>query len=344
MMKRISRYKESGSVLILALWTLVTLSIFSIYIGLRLRQRIALLAHIETKSQLHYVAEAGVKKAISALRLDWQRSDQKYSADSKAYRHNNMDKFSNITVGSGICDVKYIFFDGVDVNPQLRYGFIDEERKININVVDRNTLRNLIEIVLSLHQDDAQTLAESIIEWRERTQRQLTGFYSDDFYASLQYPYERKKSDYERIEELLLVRGVSQEAFDRLAPFLTVYGDGLVNINTAPREVLLTLGLDGPTVDKLLSVRRGLDGVEDTTDDYVFQRTYDIASEMANLVKLEENEIKRIDVLNAAGIIKTNSFYYFIQSYGRLENRGSSLSVVCVYDVRQNRIVYWKEK
>ncbi len=47
-------------------------------------------------------------------------------------------------------------------------------------------------------------------------------------------------------EELRYVRGVQEEALQRLLPFVTVYPDGTaeadrVNINTAPREVLLSL-------------------------------------------------------------------------------------------------------
>ena len=51
----------------------------------------------------------------------------------------------------------------------------------------------------------------------------------------------------ESIDELLLVRGISRELYrgtperPGLARFLTVYGEGSININTAPKEVLRAL-------------------------------------------------------------------------------------------------------
>jgi len=51
----------------------------------------------------------------------------------------------------------------------------------------------------------------------------------------------------ESIDELLLVRGISVELYrgsperPGLARFLTVYGEGSVNVNTAPKEVLRAL-------------------------------------------------------------------------------------------------------
>ncbi len=54
--------------------------------------------------------------------------------------------------------------------------------------------------------------------------------------------------------------------------YLTVWGEGKININTASEEVLLAVpGLYTKEVGKILSFRRGADGVPGTKDDGVFK-------------------------------------------------------------------------
>ena len=57
-----------------------------------------------------------------------------------------------------------------------------------------------------------------------------------------------------------------------------------------------------------MTVRRGKDNVEDTLDDYVFLRTFDVATEVNQFVKLELSEIHAIDALNAQGLIDHKFF------------------------------------
>src|SRR5439155_494815 len=132
--------------------------------------------------------------------------------------------------------------------------------------------------------------------------------------------------------------------FDTLMSYVTVYGNGQVNINTASRSVLIALGLDETVVEKILKVRRGNDGLDSTLDDHLFYRTYDIAAEVGQSVKLEPAEVRAIDQLNAKGLITTNSYFYSIQSdsfWGRSNDRKH---ISCVVSARESRVVYWKEK
>ena len=54
------------------------------------------------------------------------------------------------------------------------------------------------------------------------------------------------------LDEILLVKGMNKEIYDKLINFVTIYGDGAVNINTASKEVLEALGLADSLVDKIL--------------------------------------------------------------------------------------------
>ena len=343
MFKRGHQKNREGSVLILAVWTVLFLSIFAARIGLRIRQRATLASRLETRSKLHFIAEAGIKKAIAGLRVDLVKNKGIYSSFGKYYRHNNGDEFKNIIIGEGVSEVTYIFHRDFNTS-EKRYGFVDEERKININVVDLVTLTRLIQQVSGLDENKSQGIAEAIIDWREIGKTQTTGFYSDDYYSNLEYPYEPKNGDFELIDELLLIKGIDKNIFNTLRDFITIYGDGKVNINTASAEVLSVLGLSSEVINKLFLARRGVDGIEDTADDYVFQRTYDIASEMKSFVKLKLNEVKQINDLNKFGLIKTNSSFYFIESKGVMSQKKDTLNISCLYNAEENKIEYWREK
>ncbi len=333
--------KKNGSILILALWTLTLLSMFAVYIGMRIQQRAILLSRLEDRSQLHYLAEAGVKKALAALKNDLRAHNRQYTAYGKFYRHNNPEIFKAIEIGQGVVNVRYA---QASSSMEERFGFIDEESKINLNTADKNDLKRLLGSVIDKDARRVQDLVDAIVDWREAVQHQTQGFYSDGYYQQLAHPYTSKKSNFEIIDELLLVQGVTQDIFDKLQPFVTIYGDGKININSASREVLRAIGMENSLIDKLFSVRRGQDGLEATVDDYVFQKTFDIASEMSSFVKLEPEEIKMIDIINEQGKIKADSIVYLIQSEATLKHKSGSIKISCVYHARENLIEYWREK
>jgi general secretion pathway protein K len=334
--------RKQGSILILSLWILAFLSILIVQIGLTLRQRINLVGRLEQRSQLHFLAEAGIKKGISAIKQDWQKNDGGMNAQSKYERHNNPERFQNIKMDGGMFDVSYEYPSG-SVGKNKFYGWVDEERKININTAERIVLTRLWRIVLDLEEDEAIQLTESIFHWK--TPRSLQEkFVLDGYYSTPQRSYVPKRADFELLEELLLVYGMAEDFLERIRPFVTVYGDGMVNINTAPREVLLSLGLDPVVVDKVFNVRRGLDKIEATTDDFIFRQSYDIASEIKSFLQMDLWEVDQIDHLNTTGKLKTSSGFFFIQSQAQLSNSQGKLSARAIYNAKENHVEFWSEK
>lgn len=343
-MRRSITNQQKGSILILTLWVLTFLTIFAVNIGLQIRQRVTFLARIENRSNMHFLAQAGIKKAIAILRQDLNQHAQIYTSLGKAVRHNNIDDFKDIKLGSGVFNVRYEVSDLAQPKKVKQYGFIDEERKININRANRQILKNLMLLVAVNDEDDASTLAEAIIEWREYGLTQITGFSSEGYYATLEHPYDVKDFEFEVIEELMLVRGFTPQIYERLLPYITIHGDGLVNINTASKAVLRILGLDEAVADKLIFVRKGVDETEFTEDDYIFYKTFDIASEVATFVELKKEEIQQIDALNVGKLIKTNSSYFTIESHAYVKLDQPEWTIRATYNARDNMIVYWREK
>ena len=55
----------------------------------------------------------------------------------------------------------------------------------------------------------------------------------------------------------MLVEGMTDEVFEALQPLTTVYTDGKINLNTSPKDVLISLGMDDGLVDKISRFRNG---------------------------------------------------------------------------------------
>ncbi|MGH7754646.1 MAG: general secretion pathway protein GspK, partial [Gemmatimonadales bacterium] len=84
----------------------------------------------------------------------------------------------------------------------------DPAAKLNLNLADERALRSVVGV---------DSLVTALLEWRAR---------------------QRAFAD---VQELRSVRGFDHALVERLSQFLTTRGTGVVNVNAAPREVLLTL-------------------------------------------------------------------------------------------------------
>ena len=334
------RQCHRGVVLIFALWVLGILTILAVSVAAGIRQKIFLVARLDERSRMSYLLEAAVKKAAGYIHQQMEVTTFEMTPTVKMNLLNNTDELSSINVGYDRAGVGYVLPDG----ESLRWGVVDEESKINLNKTDPVTLANLLIRVLGLKEEEASKLAQSLLDWRQFGQGELTGFFSDEYYSNLQYPYPKKSADYETLDEMLLVKGMNKQMYDRLINFVTIYGDGPVNINTASKEVLSALGLPDSLVDKVLIVRRGKDGIDGTMDDQVFLKTFEITANINAVTPLTLDEARAMDAISMRGFLTTNSYYFTIEATGKIASRSTSKSVRAVYSSRDDRIVYWKER
>lgn len=335
------RQKE-GMVLVLALWILSILAIFAFSIGLGVRQKISLVSRLERREAVHYAAKAGIQKARAALR---SISDEKKSfdvLDSKKFKYNNPDFFRGISTGEGIVEVSYQNYDQGLNNPVTMYGFEDEERKLNINAASREELQRLFMHAAGLNQEGALDLANAIIDWRTVLDQEIAGFYSDEYYSNLNFPYEPKKKDFEFLEEVVLVKGMNPEIFIRVKDFLTVYGDGRVNINTAPKPVLLSLGMTWDVVDLIIRGRNGKDQLPATADDY-FLTDNGGSLQLEGLGSIKPEQSAQIDQLYAQRKILTISEFFRIHAKALLTGRKETRFIDCAVQAEDGRILAWRE-
>ncbi|MFH1578369.1 MAG: hypothetical protein ABIC18_04800 [Candidatus Omnitrophota bacterium] len=338
------KIKEAGmdnraSILVITLWSLFLLGMFAIHLGYNARQKIEFVKILNSRDNLYFIAEAGVKRAIVELN---KKEPSEYDVLNEAWG-NNPGIFQEVGVGYGTFDVCYSYLDYHSGRYQTRYGLIDEERKVNLNKAELDVIQRLIMIVVGLGKTEAQGLAAAIIDWRDKDSGLLVpeGSAEDRYYRNLPNPYEAKDADFEVFDELLLVRGVSQELLEKIENYVTIYGDGRININTAGVEVLLALDLGIALVDKIISFRCGEDGIEANSDDNIFSSPNNITAELASFAELSIAELTSLHNLVSRGKLSTNSSNFMVRSIARLDNR--QLETISIIN-REGEILSWRQQ
>lgn len=301
------RCKKSG-ILIVAIWTLFFLSTFSIILGYNIRGKLQLLKRLEQINNSFYLLDGAIKKAVAEIIKS--KKDNCVILQNK----NTSDVFEETEIT--FCDSTpnaHTFL--ASNNLIVQYGIFDEERRININTASLGLLKRLFQFLLGIDEIEAQELAASVIDWRDSDSLLSIplGSAEDSYYRSLRYPYEAKDKPFEILEELLLVKGMNYNYFEKIKKFVTIYGDGKININTAPREIFLILGLDENTVDKLISFRNGEDGLEGTSDDNVFYNDTNIMDLLKNSNLFNEAELLRLNSF-VEEYFKTTSDFFRIRA------------------------------
>lgn len=330
--------KEKGSILIITLWSLFLLATFAICLGGGVRQKLSLIKRLEERNKLHYIAEAGIRKAMTTLEGEANGHDSLNDEWS-----SNAALFKGMVIGDGIANIYYECLDEKNNLGGIRYGIMDEERKININNADRHVLKRLFILVLGFDDIAAQELAASIVDWRDEDSYLSIplGSAEDSYYRSLTHAYESKDARFDVLDELLLVRYVSPEVYEKIKNFVTIYGNGKININTASKPVLMALGLNEKIVDRIMLYRQGEDGIIATADDGVFTTHFTIVPKLSQNFAMFESEVVQLsNIVNR--YLVTNSNNFMIKSKASFRDRNATVEIVAVTNKNQN-ILYWRE-
>lgn len=335
-----SAISSRASILIIALWSLCLLTTLAVILGYQVRQKLILVSRLDERDKLHFIAEAGIKKAIAELK---KLPQETYDSLRDGWS-NSPDTFREINIGDGKVNISYDYYNEQSGRLETCYGLIDEERKININKATIPVLERLFRIVLGLDEAQAQGLAASIVDWRDDDSETVLPFGSaeDPYYRNLHYPYEAKDAEFEIPEELLLVKGMTPEAFSKIKDYITIYGSGKVNINTASSAVLLALGLSEEVVNKILSFRAGEDEIAGTSDDNFFDAPYNIVLELSQFFHLSESEIAHLSLIIQDQNLVTNSNNFMARGIAKLNGRSHTAELICIIN-RSGKILYWQE-
>lgn len=207
----LSRWRNTGSILVIVSWVLVFFVILNIAIYNIVSSQMRIMKFIEGEFIGEHLAKSAFVYAYNGLYQDTQDGD------------------INIKLGAEV--EKELGQGG------FKYFLYDESSKLNINYAD-------LEMIARLPGMDLET--------------------ANEVYTSPYKPFRAKES-------LLSIDGFTTERYNKIKDFITVFGSGSININTAAEEALLAVGFDDAVVSQICQLRAGRDGQEGTGDDELFK-------------------------------------------------------------------------
>jgi general secretion pathway protein K len=237
---------QRGIALLMVLWVLTILMVivfsFSFMTRTETRSTLSFKEGIENK----FLAEAGIERGIMEI----------------FYR----DMYKNQAVTLEGMEVWKT--DGSPYNTQLGNGYytvgiIDESGKVDINTVADVVLKNLL-MNSGVQEEEADIIVDSVMDWKDPDDLHRLHGAESDYYMSLPTPYKAKNANFDTLEELLLVRGVTPEILygggtkRGIIEDLTIYSKmNKININAASKEVLMAIpGMSSDSADSIIEYRQ----------------------------------------------------------------------------------------
>jgi general secretion pathway protein K len=220
----------------------------------------------------------------------------------------------------------------------VRVVIEDEERKVDLNKImlpngnapDERRLAVFQRLLDTLGIDRA--VADAVVDWLDNGEVPRVGGAESSYYLGLPNPYRAKNDQFDTIGELRLVRGVTGEIFGKLLPFVTVSSSGMVNINTAPKEVLMSLSagtdlaaggaIDATTADEIIEYRK--------------DHPFTTASQIGNVSPFLRDLYARTLIRNLADVRST---YFHVRSSGDV---GGTVRTIDAIGIRVGNEIQWR--
>jgi len=240
------------TILIVSLIVFVTLQF-----NTSMRSNLHAAANLSDGIKLGCIARSGFNGALAALYVDGSlgvvdtlRDDWAYI---KAYSEASASLFEE---GHFLVDVR-------DLSGRIQINRLVNEQG-EYNDAQRDILLRLLNFPeFGLDSEEAENLVDAIKDWIDED-NEVTRFGAEDaYYLTLEKPYPCKNGPLEFPEELLLVRGMTQALFygteesPGISRYLSTYGEGKININTADPMVLRTLSdrIDEELAEEMVAYR-----------------------------------------------------------------------------------------
>jgi general secretion pathway protein K len=192
----------------------------------------------------------GVYVSTSALH-NWQTSQQLSVAARSAVKLASKLS-SSLPPTQGIFEVSQKMpFDDIDGTVTIRIE--DENAKFNLNMLTGvtgfgqtpddvyNSFKQLLKEI-----DLNAEIADRISYWMD----------SSSSHRPAGGKIATKNAKLDSVDELLLIPGIDQTVYEKLKPYVTIYGGNAINVNSASIPVLLTIpGINEPKAEELVEKR-----------------------------------------------------------------------------------------
>ena len=220
----------------------------------------------------------------------------------------------------------------------IRIVVEDEERKIHLNRLvlpngnapDDQRLAAFRRLLVILEIDPS--LADAVVDWLDNDEAPRVGGAESPYYLSLPFPYKSKNDFFDTIDELRLVRGMTPEAFEKLRPFVTLYSSGKVNLNTAPKPILLALsaGQDAAEAGEIT------EATADQIIEYRKEKPFQKIEEIGNVSPFLSDLYKKTRIRD---LMDTRSTAFHVRSSGEFAGTVRTIDSV---GIRSGKTIQWR--
>ncbi len=324
--------RSRGSVFILVVWAVAFLGISAATVAARVGADIRFAAYVREKTLARLVAISAVKKAQVILASRAGSADfLKDEWSTGLIRGAEKSRFQDAVLGGG----RYSF-----VGTNGRFGMVDEERKLNLNTATADALQRLLQFAGNLRPEEAKKTAFQIIDWRDVDLAALEGGTEVEYYGTREKPFRPRNGKIRTLEELKLMGRVDPALYEAIRPYVTVFGDGKINVNTAPAPVLFASGFDASLSSKVVRYRCGPDGVEGTQDDLEIADVSVLTDSLRiNPGISMEQELQIVSAVSKGSLVTASKNFLIevLASVGRRTER-----IICVTD-KNRQTLFWRE-
>jgi general secretion pathway protein K len=250
-MKRLDS-NQNGIALMIVLWVLVLLMALATEFAFSMKMEVNTTRNYKEDTESYYMAKAGFNLALAELSQNasfhsihaeygWIMGKGKATAPSAT---PDPDAAAEAVQEFDIVNRTDIALE----NGSITYTIRDENGKIPVNSTNKIILNKLLAYSGVTEKIEQDTISDSILDWVDKDKNHRLNGAEDDYYRTQRPPYYAKNGKIETLDELLRVRGITEEilygsseedgTYKGIAPFLTVYKYATINPNTASEEIL----------------------------------------------------------------------------------------------------------
>ena len=311
--------------MVLTLWAVVFLALLAVAIAKQVQAHLNIVS--DFKSDVR--SRSFGMRALAEV-LDFIQNDVVNSYDSFHESWANDDKrFKDISFAGETFSIVFERVNPITGAVEKGYGLTDEGGKINLNRAPVYVLSSLFNAA-GMTAVQADDFANFIVDWRDTNTVAERG--GPEACAALAAPHFCKNADFEALEELWWMPGMTDAIYNFVRSELALYGTGVINANTATSSALRSLGLSSTGAERIISWR--------SEPGHFFENPSAIIALAAETGISEEDRVK-LGAAVAAGLVGTTSDVYRAQAEAEFKH-GPRKVAEFVID-RAGKVKWWRE-
>ncbi len=325
----------------MVLWVLILLSAIVTEFCFAMRTEVNMVRNFKEQTEAYYIALAGLNRAVTELIRN------EFAPEKKKLLENDEEAPAETSTRWRMnTDIPPVPF--AEGRFEVHMG--NEAGKINLNSADESLLKVMLN-GFDLEEQEKSIIVDSILDWRDENDLHGMNGAENDYYRSLPKPYDCKNGDFDAIEELLMVRGVTPEIFyGGLNSMVTAFQDRS-STQGMLRRALRNDGIGGGASICINAASRAmLLALPQMTDDLA-QSILDFRKEADFKTLGEVSALLGPEVFGAIAryISLTPSPYYHILSVGKITDSRTRQGVAAIVEINRTlkkgfRVVQWNDR